>query len=110
MSSPIKHKNTIDAIRYCEANKYAYDLIPQLAYGEFLQNMSNNQRFVFFPKTPETLSRIVVEARMMNISVVTNSLVGATKEPWYKFKGEELIGHICEMRTRIPKQVSEVLD
>ena len=34
--------------------------------------------------TAETLSRIVVEARMMDMKVITNNLPGAVKEPWFK--------------------------
>ena len=54
---------------------------------------------MFFPKTPETLSRVIVESRMMGMSVITNNLVGATKEDWYALKGEELIDKFPLSRT-----------
>jgi hypothetical protein len=110
MSSPIHHKNTTDAVRYCQAKGYEYELIPPLGYKDFLDRVSNNKHFVFFPKTPETLSRIVVEARMMSMSVTTNNLVGATKEPWYNFKGQQLVEYVHTMRTSIPEKVIEALD
>lgn len=110
MSSSIHHKNTADAVKYCELKGQAYELIPPLGYEEFLDRLSNNKHFVFFPKTPETLSRIVIEARMMNMSVTTNNLVGATKEPWYSLKGAELIEYVYMMRTNIPKKVIEALE
>ena len=65
---------------------------------------------IFFPKTPETLSRIVVEARMMGMSVVTNNLVGATKEDWFSLKGAELIEVMKEKRESITSTVLEKLN
>ena len=57
------------------------------------------------PKTPETLSRVAVEARMMNVSVITNNRVGAAKEKWFKLKGSELIDEMIEKR----KDITEIV-
>ena len=67
----------------------------------------NNKKFVFFPKTPETLSRVAVEARMMNMSVVLNDKIGASHEPWFKLKGVELINEVRNMKERIINVVIE---
>ncbi len=72
----------------------------------FLKNLSKNKNLIFFPRTPETFSRIVVEARMMNMGLVTNNLIGATKEPWFKKKGLELIDVFIEKR----KEIAEVIE
>ena len=64
---------------------------------------------MFFPKTPETLSRVIVEARMMNMSIITNKMVGATKEDWYSLKGAALIDIVHNMRERIPNEVVRAL-
>lgn len=110
MDSPIKHKNTRQAIRFCDYKKYDYELISSTDYKTFLNLLSNNKTFVFFPKTPETLSRVIVEARMCGMSVITNDQVGATKEPWYSFKGIELINKVRQMREEIPNKVLEALN
>ena len=89
MQSHIPHKNTIDAIRYCNIKNISYDLIPSLPYEKFLRRLGSNKSLVFFPKTPETLSRIAVEARMMNMKVITNGLVGASKEDWSCLENEK---------------------
>lgn len=84
MNSAIEHKNTAGAIKYCIHKNYEYDLIGGSAYYDFLRNVSKNDKFVFFPLTPETLSRVVVESRMMNMKVITNKRVGdysTTKNP-----------------------------
>jgi len=109
MDSPIEHKNTREAIMYCVHTNKEYDLIKSSNYETFLEKLSNNKTFVFFPKTPETLSRVVVEARMMGMSVVVNKMIGATREEWYRLKGEELIDHMIEKRNTIKKIVLETM-
>ena len=101
-------KNTYFCAKYCERKELNYELIPETSYKEFLQNLSKNNTFVFFPETAETLSRVVVECRMMGIKVITSKLIGATSEPWFKLKGKELINLIRHKRKEIVDVVQEV--
>ncbi len=101
LESNTRHKNTSGAINYCISKNEQYDLISDQDYHSFLSKMGKNRKFVFLPKTPETLSRICVEARMMNMSVAVNSLIGASKEKWYALKGEELINYMIQKRDDI---------
>jgi len=105
MKSRIPHKNTIGAVNYCHQKGIEYDLIEPDQPEGFLENISKNENLIFFPLTPETFSRIVVETRMMNMNLTTNELVGATKEPWFKKKGLELIEYFVEKREEIVKVV-----
>jgi len=107
MNSNIGHKNTSEAIIFCQVKNFDYELIEDKNYHNFLKKLGSNERFVFFPKTPETLSRVVVEARMMGCSTITNNLIGATKEPWFELKGLALIGIIRKKREEIPHMVIE---
>ena len=79
----------------------------QVLYRDFIKTLGTYQSFVFFPQTPETLSRVVVEARMMGVTVITNKLIGATKEDWFSMKGKELIDY---MRRKKEDIVGLVLD
>ena len=110
MDSKNWHKNTQGAIKACHGNNWEYDLIPPSQYNEFLTRLGKNEKFVFLPKTPETLSRIIVEARMMGMSVVTNKLVGATKEDWFELKGSDLIEVIRNKREEIPQIIEEIFE
>jgi hypothetical protein len=110
MQSNIPHKNTTDSIMYCKAKSLEYELIPSLPYRDFLRRLGNNESLVFFPKTPETLSRIVVEARMMDMTVITNNLVGASKEEWFKLRGEDLIEVMVRKRKDIPDMIKKALE
>jgi len=108
MKSPISHKNTKEAIMYCEYKKMPYTLVQSTNYEDFLAQLGEHKTLVFFPKTPETLSRVVVEARMMGMSVIVNKMIGATREEWYKLKGLKLIEEVRQMRNTIPERVTGV--
>ena len=109
MYSQIPHKNTLAAKAFCIHKGLDFEIIPSLKYYDFLDRISNNDTLVFFPKTPETLSRIVVEARMMGMKVICNDLVGATKEEWFNLKGVSLIDIMMKKREEIPTLVMEAL-
>ena len=109
MNSDNWHKNTRGAIRLCKTKQWDYVLIEPCEYTDFLHRLGKNEKFVFLPQTPETLSRIVVEARMMGMSVITNNLVGATKEPWFDMKGTELIQFMAAKKEEICNTVKEAL-
>ena len=109
MDSNIPHKNTIDSILYCKHKNLDFKLIKNPSYFTFLKQLGVNKKLVFFPKTPETLSRIVVESRMMNMGVVTNNMVGATSEDWYTLKGKDLIDVMRKKRDSITNEVMSFL-
>jgi len=110
LNSKTPHKNTRDTVFYCEKKGFKYDLISSLEYQNFLSLLANNDKFIFLPKTPETLSRIVVEARMMNIKTITNKRVGAAHEPWFYLKGEQLIDYMTNKKQEITDKILEVIN
>lgn len=96
-------KGTNQAIMYCQQNKIDYDLIGPLPEKKLLEEMSKYEFFVFLPQVLETLSRIVVEAKMLNCKVLTNTkLIGAASEKWFNSSGEELTNKIS---TQIEKAI-----
>ena len=109
LSSPILHKNTKEAVMLCEVKNMEYELVSNPVYKEFLVALGANEKFVFLPKTPETFSRVAVEAKMMNMSLITNKMLGAAGEPWFKLKGQDLIDVVYKMRETIPAKVMEAL-
>jgi len=110
LNSKIDHKNTREATFYCEQKKYNYRLIQSKNYFKFLGLLSDNDKFIFLPKTPETLSRVVVEARMMNIKVITNDYVGAACEPWFNLKGEDLILLMADKNRELIQKILEIIN
>ncbi len=106
----IEHKNTIGAIEYCKKNNLEFNLIQDQNYESFLKKMGVNKGLVFLPKTPETFSRTVLEARMMNIEVRSNNLIGCTKESWFHdYKGIDLIKYTKNKNKQAYKIFEELL-
>jgi len=105
MDSHISHKNTAEAAAYCKYKDLEYDLIDSRPPLSFLEELGKNEKLVFFPKTPETLSRIVVEARMMGMTIIANKNIGATKETWFPLKGKELVDLMRQKREEIPTRI-----
>jgi hypothetical protein len=56
----------------------------------------------------ETCARIVVEAKMLNLKVITQKkLIGAASEDWYSLSGEELIDRMEEISFKQPLRILE---
>ena len=90
-------KGTPESIKLCINNGFDYEVIHSQDYYDFLNILGNFSAYSFVPFTPETLSRICVESKMMGLEIYTTNLVGATYEPWFSLKGEEMIN---EMKAR----------
>jgi len=110
MVSNTDHKNTNGAINFCEAMNLEYDLIQPADPTTFLRSLGTCSTLVFFPKTPETLSRIVVEARMMGMGTKTTNNIGAVHEEWFSKKGLELIEYMKEKQESIVDMVIGYLE
>ncbi len=88
-------KGTKEAIQLCELKDLDYELVGNLPEKEMLLELSKYKYFVFLPQVLETLSRITVEAKMLNCKVLTKSqMLGAASEDWFKLSGKELISTI----------------
>ena len=109
MYSSIPNKNLEGSLLYCKFKKLKSEKIMPCSHKEFLTKINKNKSLVFFPKTLETLSRIVIEARMLNCKIITNKKIGAASEEWFKMKGKDLVDEMRERRESIPNKVLEYL-
>ena len=110
LMSNTKHKNTLGAINYCKALGLEHDVIPPLEPTTFLRELGSRSTLVFFPETPETLSRVVVEARMMGMATKTTNNIGAIHEDWFSKKGLDLIDNMRYKQEEIINIVLESLN
>ena len=110
LESPIWHKNTKETEEFCKYKNWNYELVSSKDYSTFLSKLGTNKKFIFLPKTPETLSRIAVEAKMMDVTVVTNNNVGATKEEWFSLPGKDLIDLMKSKRQEIPQLIEGIFN
>jgi hypothetical protein len=96
--SEYPQKGVKESIQYCEENKLEYEVIGDPDYSKFLEILSLYSTLAFHPSTPETCCRVILEAKMMGLDVVTNKLVGASYEPWYNLNGKEMINFMRKKR------------
>ncbi len=90
INSPYPQKGVKEAVKYCGQNRFNFDIIEDENYESFLRKLAQYSKLVFFPTTPETFSRIVIEAKMMGLEIVSNDLIGALREKWNTLNGAEL--------------------
>lgn len=108
INSPNPIKGTREAIVFCDKNNLDYELIGPLPEKELLEKLSQYEFFVFIPHVLETLSRVVVEAKMLGCKVLTSKkLIGAASEPWYDLVGTDLIRTI---RNRVDAAINTFMD
>ena len=93
-------KGQLLAEKYCKENNIKYDLIESPTPTGLFKKLLSYEYFVFFPTTPETFSRIFMEAKLAGCKVVTNSFIGASSEPYTFFDRKQLFS---EVRDSLPK-------
>jgi len=110
LDSDIDHKNTPGAAQYCKVKKLDFILIKDQNYNQFINKLNKCSTLLFLPKTPETLSRVVVEARMLGLKTITSNNIGAVHEPWFNLKGDELVDVMQEKKKEIFNKFNEIIN
>jgi len=103
-------KNTEGAIAFCKEARLDYTLIhPNDKRSVFIFNLSRHPSLVFFPLARESCCRLVVEARCLNMNVITSINYGAVLEPWYEMSGLELIEFLRKSTKKNLKKIKKYL-
>ena len=90
-----KNKGMNKTIQYCKKNNIEFEFIYPNKYENFIKQLATAEKVYFFPEWLESFNRVVIEARILGCKVISNNLIGATSEPWFKrLKGLELIDFI----------------
>lgn len=96
-----KNKGMFQAIEYCNKNNIQFELIPFKEYDSFIQNLSRVKNLIFFPQWLETFSRVSVEAKILGCKLITNRLIGAASEDFFKKSSEEILQFINKKNNEI---------
>jgi hypothetical protein len=108
-SNPIKRRS--DCINLCKEKGWDYELIGDKNFKKFIKKMSKYEKFLFLTGHLETCARVVVEAKMLNLKVITNKkLIGAASEDWYSLSGKELIDEMERISDSMPSKILEALN
>ena len=100
----VSGKRSNKAIQHCELNKLEYDIIPPMSHKDLLSKLSEYKGIVFFSHAVETCCRLLIEARIFEMKIITDNKNGCTYEKWFKeLKGEKLVNFL-------ENKVKETLD
>ena len=100
LESDVWLKGTSHAQQICQLNKWDYQMIkPQPTRELFLEGIAKYATLAFFPLSPESCCRFVMEARMLGLNVLTTANYGAPLSKWFSLKGEPLIDEIERLIT-----------
>ena len=110
MRSDNRNKGQSAAVRYCKSNNIDFEFIESQSYEGFIKNLSKVENLYFFPQWVETYNRVSIEARILGCKLITNNLIGVTKESYYKLKGKELLDFIRENNDNVVNKILNVIE
>lgn len=97
------------SIEFCKKVHLKYELLLKTDHHSFLKNLSKYSTYVFFPRSPETLSRVSIEARLMGLSVITSDYTAAVHESFFDYESNRMIQYIKDKPKQILKLITDVL-
>jgi hypothetical protein len=98
------------AIRYCQENNLNFKIIEKTNYKNFIKNLSKYKGVVFFSHAVETCCRLLVEARVLNLKILTDNKNGCTYEDWFNnYKGKELLSYLKKEMPNNLKKIEKEL-
>ncbi|HEY5914432.1 MAG TPA: hypothetical protein VJA21_27905 [Verrucomicrobiae bacterium] len=102
-------KGTRTAFKYCGVRGIPCDLIREAGHIHFLRLLGRYSSFVFLPSTPESFSRVCLEAKMMGLKVVTHDLVGAAGEELFRLQPREVVKRMREKKEELVQLIRKFL-
>jgi hypothetical protein len=87
------NKGRVRTVEYCINNGIEYEIVEtNQDFETFIKSLSCYKKLIFMPICYESCSRITLEARMLNMSVMLNNNVPVKHEDYFKTtKGVDLI-------------------
>lgn len=94
LRNPAPLKGYAKAYDFAIKSGLSFDTVMPCPQIELFDKMTNYLGLIFFPLTPETCCRLVVEAKAIGLSVITTMDYGATSSSWFSLKGHTMIDFI----------------
>lgn len=82
-------KGAVETQKWCAVKKKDYEVIPALAYKDFLQALATYKGFVFMPLDKDTCPRVTLEAKLLGLELITNENVLQKYDEWFTGSVEE---------------------
>ena len=96
-----KNKGMPTAIKFCQQNNLTFEFLEEQKFEDFIENLSRVKNLVFFPQWFESYNRLSIEAKILGCKLITNGLLGAASEPYFKQNGAELLATIKQNNAAI---------
>jgi hypothetical protein len=74
-------------------------------YSKFIDNLAKVKNLYFFPQWVETYNRVAIESRILGCKLITNGLIGVTKENYFALKGRELFDKIKSNNQKVFEKI-----
>ena len=110
LNSQNKNKGMPAAISFCKENDLSFEYLDPAPFPEYVERISKIKHLVFFPQWLESYSRLAIEARILGCKLVTNNLLGAASEEYFKLKGRPLLDKIIENNQTIIERWIRLID
>ena len=99
-------KGVTEARNFCDANNIPCQILPNQPYKQHIETLSQFKGFVFMPIIHDTCPRCVIEAKLLNLDVLTNINSQHVTEGWWNKSLEEIETYLKNR----PKHFWETID
>ena len=110
LNSQNRNKGMPAAVEFCKKNNLPFELLNPAQFKDYIANLAKVKHLVFFPQWLESYSRLAIEARIVGCKLVTNNLLGAASEDYFKLKGRPLLEKIKENNQTIVERWIKLID
>jgi len=103
---------------YCQKTELEYEVLGEsgpglqekLQYEDFIPALAQYGGIVFFSHAVETCCRLLIEAKVLGLKIITDNKNGCTYEDWWsKYKGRELLDFLkVKVQTNLKEIESEL--
>ena len=83
-------KGVTEAKNFCVTNNIPYQILPNQSYDHHIETLSKFKGLVFMPIIDDTCPRCVIEAKLLNLDVLTNINSQHTTEGWWNKSLEQI--------------------
>ena len=101
--NPIKGQQAAES--FCQKNNIEYDLIQESTPLQLFKKLQEYTYYIYFPTTPETFSRVFMEAKLAGCKIITNKLIGAATENYTYNDPLVLLKEVISHKSQILEQI-----
>lgn len=102
----VKGKRSDKAVAICDKKNIDFDILAGQSYENFIKTLSTYEGIVFFSHAFESCCRLLIEARVLNLKILTDNRNGCTYEPWFReYKGRDLLNFLEKKTMDTMKEV-----